>query len=172
MRTVTSPLRTVFLSLAVSVSALVAGQAMSSVARADERAPSFAEQTIREVIDLGPMPAPAFGAATPLLIAQLASSAEGEWFDPGWAAVELALGSAGSAYASWLLSTHLEADAGFISTYTSSYALAMNLRLVTHGILSMALYSNGVDPRAASLVPSIAVSPLEGGALSSATWAM
>ncbi len=168
--TTRSTLRPFALVVAVCLSVFGA----SAVAQADEpaAAPSFAAQAISEVIELGPMPAPAFGAATPLLIAQLASSADGEWFDPGWAAVELALGTAGSAYSSWLLSTHIDRDAGFITTYTSSYALAMNLRLVTHGIMSMALYSNGVDPRAASLVPSISVAPLEGGALSSATWAI
>lgn len=133
---------------------------------------SPASEVVRELVAMGPMPAPAYGAAAPLFIAQLASSADGEWFDHGWAAVELALGAAGSAYSSWLLSTHVAADTGMITTYTSSYALAMNLRLVTHGILSMALYSDGEDDRARRLVPSISVSPLEGGALASAVWAI
>ena len=170
MHTTSYPLRSVLLTAALAVVSL----GTSSLAHADEvePAPSFAEQAMTEVVEMGAMPAPAFGAATPLFIAQLASSADGEWFDPGWAAIELALGTAGSAYASWLLSAQVEQNAGFVTQYTSSYALAMNLRLVTHGILSMALYSDGVDPRAASLVPSISVSPLEGGALSSATWAI
>lgn len=165
-------------SLRVSVLALgvlVVGLAYApSAARADElvSTPSFADQAMTEVVSMGAMPAPAFGAATPLFIAQLTTSANGEWFDPGWAAVELALGTAGSAYASWLLTSDLEREAGFLTTYTSSYALAMNLRLVTHGIMSMALYSGGTDRRAATLVPSISVAPLDGGALSTATWAM
>lgn len=147
---------------------------LAPAVRADEGPGAGSPMTgaVEEIVAMGPMPAPAYGAAAPLFIAQLATAADGEWFDPGWAAVELALGTAGSAYASWLLSTHVEADAGMITTYTSSYALAMNLRLVTHGIMSMALYSDGEDERARRLVPSISVSPLDGGALATAVWAM
>lgn len=133
---------------------------------------SLVAETLDEVIAMGATPAPAFGIAAPLYLAQLATSAHEQWFDPGWAAVEVALGTAGSAYATWWLSSTVASDPGWVTQYTSSYALAMNLRLVTHGLLSMALYSDAVDPRVATVMPMITVSPVEGGAMGTAAWSI
>jgi hypothetical protein len=126
---------------------------------------------VDELVAMGPAPAPAFGIATPFFTAQLIASADGRWFDRGWAGLELVLGVLGSSYSGWLLSGVGE-DAGMVTSYSYGAALAMNLRLVTHGALSWALFTDGVDARAARLVPSIAVTPLPGGAVGTATWAI
>jgi hypothetical protein len=128
-------------------------------------------QILDEVVDMGAMPAPAFGLATPFFTAQMLATSEGRWFDRGWATVELALGLVGSGYSAWLLSSQVDESSGFVTSYSYSAALAMNLRLVTHGALSAALFTDGVDPEVRMLVPSITVSPVREGAVASFSWA-
>jgi hypothetical protein len=117
---------------------------------------------------------PAYGIAAPLFAAQLSASAESRWFNRSWASVEMAIGTMGSAYAAWVLSSIDENEHGYASASTSM-ALAINLRLVSHGALSWALYSDGEDVRAARLVPSVSVLPTitrtERGATVTARWA-
>ncbi len=127
---------------------------------------------VDEVTEMGAMPAPAFGIATPFFTAQLVSTSEGRWFDRGWASVELALGIVGSGYSAWLLSSQVDESSGFVTSYSYGAALAMNLRLVTHGALSAALFTDGVDPAIRNLIPSITVSPVRDGAVASFTWAI
>jgi hypothetical protein len=125
---------------------------------------------VEEVTAMGAMPAPAFGIATPFFTAQMISTSEGRWFDRGWASVELALGVVGSGYSAWLLSSQVDESSGFVTSYSYGAALAMNLRLVTHGALSAALFTDGVDPEVRMLIPSITVAPVQGGAVASFAW--
>ena len=128
------------------------------------------ESIMDEVTEMGAMPAPAFGIATPFFTAQMLATSEGRWFDRGWATVELALGIVGSGYSAWLLSSQVDENSGFITSYSYGAALAMNLRLVTHGALSAALFTDGIDPEVRMLVPSITVSPVPNGAVASFSW--
>lgn len=148
--------------------ALLAVLALPAVASAQDEA-STETSLVEALAEMGPAPAPAFGLAAPLFGAQFVASASGRFFDHGWANVELAVGVLGSTYATWLVAGLEQPDG--VAAYTYTAALAMNLRLVAHGALSWALYSDGEDDRARRLVPSIAVSPREGGAYGTATWA-
>lgn len=149
--------------------ALLLAPALAS-AQAETTEGSAIVAVVDEMVAMGPAPAPAFGIAAPLVTAQLVAASEGRWFDRGWASVELALGVVGSGYSAWLLSGVGE-DTGMVTSYSYGAALAMNLRLVTHGALSWALFTDGVDGSVVRLMPSIAVTPLPGGAVGTATWA-
>jgi len=122
---------------------------------------------------VGMMASPAFGGATAFMTMQAIETSNSRWFDRGWAIAELAAGIAGSAYSSWLLYGAIQDERGQalpIASWTAGAALGMNLRLVTHGVMSYALYDGGTDPLVRAIVPSIAVSPLEGGAMVSLRW--
>jgi hypothetical protein len=153
--------------------ALVALFLLPSVASAQvDEAESFdVAGIVQEVTEMGAMPAPAFGIATPFFTAQLLATSEGHWFDRGWATVELALGVVGSGYSAWLLASQVDDSSGFVTSYSYSAALAMNLRLVTHAAMSEALFTTGVDPEVRALLPSISVSPVREGAVASFSWA-
>ena len=121
----------------------------------------------------GMLSGPAFGSATAFFALQAIETSGDRWFDHGWALAELATGLAGAAYSSWLLSGAIADERGQsvpVASWTAGAALAMNLRLVTHGALSYALWDGGTDPLVRMIVPSITVSPLEGGAMVSMRW--
>jgi hypothetical protein len=123
--------------------------------------------------ELGLLTTPVFGASLAFMAVQAVESSRSHWFDRSWAIAELAAGLAGTAYSTVLLHGAIEDERGQaipISSWTAGAALALNLRLVTHAALSYLLFDGGEDPLVRSLVPSISVSPREGGAVVSVGW--
>lgn len=170
-------LRSLFLAFALSLlTSRALAQSTTETFEARSAVPEEAEATpfeIDAVVSEVEVSVPAYGLAAPLFAAQLSASANARWFDRTWASLELAVGAMGSAYAAWTLSSMDESE-GYASA-TTSMALAINLRLISHGALSWALYSDGQDARAGRLVPSVSVSPMlsqrERGATVTARWA-
>lgn len=124
---------------------------------------------------VGLLATPAFASSGAFMAWTALESGRTHWFDRGWAIAELATGIAGSAYSGWVLAGAIEDERGEslpIASWTAGAALAMNLRLVTHAALSWALWDEGADPMVRGLVPSITISPLEGGAMVALRWTL
>ena len=160
-------------SIALALALTVLVTVAPSVARAEVEDTGL-ELTLASVDHrIGALSTPAFGGAGAFLVYTQVSSGQTRWFDRGWAIAELAAGLAGSAYSSWVLSDAVMSDRDAalpIATWTAGAALAMNLRLVTHAALSWALWDQGADPLVRGLVPTITVSPIEGGVMASLRW--
>lgn len=155
--------------LGLALTALVA--LAPPVARAEEAAPELTLEAVDHRI--GALSTPAFGGAGAFMLYTQVTSTRTRWFDRGWAIAELAAGLAGSAYSTWVLSDAMisDRDAALpIATWTAGAALAMNLRLVAHAAMSWALWDEGADPLVRGLVPTITVSPIEGGVMASLRW--
>ena len=156
--------------LVASCVMLLAAPSCAAAQAAEPRESFEVARMVREAVDMGALPAPAFGIALPFFSAQMISNSQQRWFDRTWGYVELALGVLGSGYSAWLLAAHVDESSGVVTTYSYSAALAMNLRLITHGALSAALYDDSVDSDVRVLLPSISVAPVREGAVASFTW--
>ena len=153
-------------SLPVLALTVALAAAMPTTARADLAADLGLRLRPRTELDLLAA-SPTLDASATFLAMELESH-----LDRDWAVAELAVGLAGAAYSGWVLAGTIASDAGQpipVSSWTAGVTMALNLRLATHGALGCLLWRGGRGDLQAFL-PSIDISPTQGGAMLSLGW--